>query len=152
MELHTLIPAVLAYLTPSEQAMYLRLWHLSRGEGTCAVRYDDLAHSAHISRSTLKRVLKILGDCVELDTSTKTTRFRARWTTAIVQHWPKIHQKHPRGPSTSLWCQVTHSRQILTRRKLITVTLQAKRASLFAIFERPLSTKKISLGFDRPRL
>nr|ART40555.1 L698 [uncultured bacterium] len=99
MELHALIPAILPYLTPSEQAVYLRLWHLSRGEGTCAVRYDDLAHSAHISRSTLKRVLKTL-----------------------------------------------------TRRKLITVTLQAKRTSLFAVFERPLTTKKVFLGFDRPRL
>lgn len=99
MEFSALLHSILSYLTPSEQAVYLRLWHLSRGEGKCAVRYDDLAQSAHISRSTLKRVLKTL-----------------------------------------------------TRRKLITVTLQAKRASLFEVFERPLTTKKVSLGFDRPRL
>jgi len=92
--LQTLLPS----LTPSDHAVYLRLWHVNRGEGPWAVHYDDLAPSAHVSRSTLKRV-----------------------------------------------------RKTLTRRKLIAVTRQAKRASLFAVFERPLTTKTVTLDFDHPR-
>lgn len=99
MDLATLLHTVLTHLTPAEQAVYLRLWHLTGGEGTCAVRYDDLAQSAHISRSTLKRTLKSL-----------------------------------------------------TQRKLVKVTLQAKRASLFAVFERSLSYKPTPIGLHRPRL
>jgi len=60
--MHDLFDALLPYLTPSEQAVYLRLWRLSRGEGKdhCAIRYKDLAKLAHVSRSTLKRTLKKL--------------------------------------------------------------------------------------------
>lgn len=56
------IDSILRYLTPSEQAVYLRLWRLSQGEGKdhCAIRYEDLAKLAHVSRSTLKRTLKKL--------------------------------------------------------------------------------------------
>ncbi|MBI3799761.1 MAG: helix-turn-helix domain-containing protein, partial [Deltaproteobacteria bacterium] len=52
----------LPYLTPSEQAVYLRLWRLSHGAGKdqCAIRYEDLAKLAHVSRSTLKRTLRKL--------------------------------------------------------------------------------------------
>ncbi len=54
--------SLLPYLTPSEQAVYLRLWRLSHGDGKdhCAIRYEDLAKLAHVSRSTLKRTLKKL--------------------------------------------------------------------------------------------
>lgn len=99
MDLPTLIHSILSHLTPAEQAIYLRLWHLSAGQGRCAVRYDDLAASAHVSRSTLKRSLKSL-----------------------------------------------------IRRKLVTVTLQAKRASVFEVFERTLTPKPATLGLHRPRL
>ena len=99
MDLATLLQSTLAYLTPAEQAIYLRLWHLTGGQGTCAVRYDDLAKSAHVSRSTLKRALKSLG-----------------------------------------------------QRKLVRVTLQAKRASLFEVFERTLTHKPATIGLNRPRL
>lgn len=44
MELHALISAVLTYLTPSEQAVYLRLWHLSRHTLTFRAKSDGLAH------------------------------------------------------------------------------------------------------------
>ena len=56
------IDAILPYLTPSEQAVYLRLWRLTHAEDKArsAVRYDDLAQLAHVSVSTLKRVLKTL--------------------------------------------------------------------------------------------
>jgi len=60
MEFHDLLTALLPYLSPSEQAVYLRLWHLARGTGTCAVRYQDLCRTAAVSRSTLKRALKTL--------------------------------------------------------------------------------------------
>jgi hypothetical protein len=60
MELHDLLTALLPYLSPSEQAVYLRLWHLARGTGSCAVRYQDLCRAAAVSRSTLKRALKTL--------------------------------------------------------------------------------------------
>jgi hypothetical protein len=60
MELHDLLTALLPYLSPSEQVVYLRLWHLARGTGSCAVRYQDLCRSAAVSRSTLKRILKTL--------------------------------------------------------------------------------------------
>lgn len=99
MDLAALIHSTLMHLTPAEQAVYLRLWHLSGGQGTCAVRYDDLTQSAHVSRSTLKRTLKSL-----------------------------------------------------SQRKLVRVTFQAKRASLFEVFERPLTHKPATLGFHRPRL
>ena len=60
--MHELFDSLLPYLTPSEQAVYLRLWRLSHGDGKdqCALRYDDLAKLAHVSRSTLKRTLKKL--------------------------------------------------------------------------------------------
>ena len=60
--MHELFDSLLPYLTPSEQAVYLRLWRLSHGDGKdqCAIRYDDLAKLAHVSRSTLKRTLKKL--------------------------------------------------------------------------------------------
>jgi|GEM_PF-5790872 len=99
MDLPTLIHSILMYLTPAEQAVYLRLWHLSGGQGTCAARYDDLTQSAHVSRSTLKRTLKSL-----------------------------------------------------SQRKLVRVTFQAKRASLFEVFERPLTHKPAAFGLHRPRL
>ena len=53
---------ILPYLTPSEQAVYLRLWRLTHAEEKtrCALRYEGLAHRAHVSISTLKRVLKKL--------------------------------------------------------------------------------------------
>jgi hypothetical protein len=59
-DLPELLRTVLPYLRPAEQAIYLRLWHLAGGQGTCSVRYDDLCHSAHVSTSTLKRALKVL--------------------------------------------------------------------------------------------
>lgn len=99
MDLPTLIHSILMHLTPAEQAVYLRLWHMSGGQGTCAVRYDDLAQSAHVSRSTLKRTLKSL-----------------------------------------------------SQRKLVRVTFQAKRASLFEVFERALTFKPTTFGLHRPRL
>jgi hypothetical protein len=56
------IDQLLPYLTPSEQAVYLRLWRLTHAEGKprCAIRYADLTRLAHVSVSTLKRVLKKL--------------------------------------------------------------------------------------------
>ncbi len=60
MELHDLLTALLPYLSPSEQVVYLRLWHLARGSGSCTVRYQDLCRAAAVSRSTLKRALKTL--------------------------------------------------------------------------------------------
>jgi AraC-like DNA-binding protein len=56
------IDQILRYLTPSEQAVYLRLWRLTHAEDKtrCAIRYEDLARLAHVSVSTLKRVLKKL--------------------------------------------------------------------------------------------
>jgi hypothetical protein len=56
------IDQILPYLTPSEQAVYLRLWRLTHAEAKprCALRYEDLARLAHVSLSTLKRVLKKL--------------------------------------------------------------------------------------------
>ncbi len=56
------ISQILPYLTPSEQAVYLRLWRLTHAEekSRCAMRYEDLACFAHVSVSTLKRVLKKL--------------------------------------------------------------------------------------------
>ena len=60
--MHELFDYLLPYLTPSEQAVYLRLWRLSHGKGKdhCAIRYEDLAKLAHVSRSTIKRTLKKL--------------------------------------------------------------------------------------------
>ena len=54
--------SVLPYLPPSEQAVSLRLWLLTHAEDTprCVLRYEDLAHRARVSVSTLKRVLKKL--------------------------------------------------------------------------------------------
>jgi hypothetical protein len=56
------IDQILPYLIPSEQAVYLRLWRLTHAEAKsrCAIRYEDLARLAHVSVSTLKRVLKKL--------------------------------------------------------------------------------------------
>jgi hypothetical protein len=56
------IDQILPYLTPSEQAVYLRLWRLTHVEDKprCAIRYADLARLSHVSVSTLKRVLKKL--------------------------------------------------------------------------------------------
>lgn len=56
------IDQILPYLTPSEQAVYLRLWRLTHAadKPRCAIRYEDLARLAHVSVSTLKRVLKKL--------------------------------------------------------------------------------------------
>lgn len=56
------IDQILPYLTPSEQVVYLRLWRLTHAEAKprCALRYEDLARLAHVSLSTLKRVLKKL--------------------------------------------------------------------------------------------
>jgi P2-related tail formation protein len=56
------IDSLLPYLTPSEQAVYLRLWRLTHAEATlrCAIRYADLARRSHVSVSTLKRTLKKL--------------------------------------------------------------------------------------------
>jgi len=57
-----IIDQILPYLTPFEQAVYLRLWRLTHAEDKprCAIRYEDLARLAHVSVSTLKRVLKKL--------------------------------------------------------------------------------------------
>jgi hypothetical protein len=57
-----MIDQILLYLTPSEQVVYLRLWRLTHAEAKtrCAIRYEDLARLAHVSVSTLKRVLKKL--------------------------------------------------------------------------------------------
>src|SRR2546428_9602734 len=60
--MHQIFDSLLPYLTPAEQAVYLRLWRLSHGDGKdqCAIRYEDLAKLAHVSRSTIKRTLKKL--------------------------------------------------------------------------------------------
>jgi len=60
--MHELFDALLPYLTPSEQAVYLRLWRMTHAEDKpwCVIRYEDLARLAHVSVSTLKRVLKKL--------------------------------------------------------------------------------------------
>lgn len=60
--MHDLVDQILPYLPPSEQAVYLRLWRLTHAENKprCAMRYADLARLAHVSISTLKRVLKKL--------------------------------------------------------------------------------------------
>lgn len=60
--MHDLFDQLLPYLTPSEQVVYLRLWRLTHAEDKtrCAIRYEDLARLAHVSLSTLKRVLKKL--------------------------------------------------------------------------------------------
>lgn len=60
--MEALFSHVLPFLTPSEQAVYLRLWKLTHAEDKprCAIRYEDLARLAHVSVSTLKRVLKKL--------------------------------------------------------------------------------------------
>jgi hypothetical protein len=60
--METLFSQILPYLTPSEQAVYLRLWKLTHADAKsrCAIRYEDLARLAHVSMSTLKRVLKKL--------------------------------------------------------------------------------------------
>ncbi len=57
-----MIDQLLPYLTPSEQAVYLRLWRLTHADGKprCVIRYADLARLSHVSLSTLKRVLKKL--------------------------------------------------------------------------------------------
>jgi ABC-type antimicrobial peptide transport system permease subunit len=49
------IDQILPYLTPSEQAVYLRLWRLTHADAKsrCALRYEDLARLAHVSLSTL---------------------------------------------------------------------------------------------------
>ena len=56
------IDQLLPYLSPAEQAVYLRLWRLTHAEAKprCAIRYEELAHLAQVSLSTLKRVLKKL--------------------------------------------------------------------------------------------
>ena len=95
------IDQILPYLTPSEQAVYLRLWRLTHADGKsrCAIRYEDLARFAHVSVSTLKRVLKKLA-----------------------------------------------------HRNLVQVEWQAKHASLFTVFVRPLSpSPTIDLGLG-PKL
>ena len=97
-DLPELLRTVLPYLRPAEQAVYLRLWHLAGGQGTCSVRYDDLCHSAHVSTSTLKRALKTLA-----------------------------------------------------HKKLLKVTFQAKHATQFQVWERPLTPKgQPTLGFTNP--
>lgn len=60
--METLFSQILPYLTPSEQAVYLRLWKMTHAsaKSRCAIRYEDLARLAHVSISTLKRVLKKL--------------------------------------------------------------------------------------------
>ena len=60
--MHALFDMLLPYLTPAEQAVYLRLWRLSHGDGKdhCTIRYQDLETLTHVSRSTLKRTLKKL--------------------------------------------------------------------------------------------
>jgi hypothetical protein len=69
------IDSLLPYLTPSEQAVYVRLWRLTHAEDTprCALRYEDLARLAHVSLSTLKRVLKKLAQqgLVQVEWQTK---------------------------------------------------------------------------------
>lgn len=100
MDLPDLMRTVLPYLRPGEQAVYLRLWHLAGGQGTCSVRYDDLCRSAHVSTSTLKRTLKTL-----------------------------------------------------TQKKLLKVIFQAKQATQFQVWERPLTPKgQPTLGFTQPKL
>ena len=100
MDFPDLLRTVLPYLRPAEQAVYLRLWHLAGGQGTCSVCYDDLCKSAHVSTSTLKRTLKTL-----------------------------------------------------TQKKLLTVTFQAKAATRFQVWERPLTPKgQPALGFTAPKL
>jgi hypothetical protein len=99
-DLPDLLRTVLPYLRPAEQAVYLRLWQLAGGQGTCSVRYDDLCKSAHVSTSTLKRALKAL-----------------------------------------------------THKKLLTVTFQAKQATRFQVWERPLTPRgQPTLGFITPKL
>jgi len=99
-DLPELLRTVLPYLRPAEQAIYLRLWHLAGGQGTCAVCYDDLCRSAHVSTSTLKRALKVL-----------------------------------------------------SQQKLLKVTFQAKQATRFQVWERPLTRKgQPDLSFTRPKL
>lgn len=60
--METLFAHIFPSLTPSEQAVYLRLWRLTHADAKprCAIRYADLARLAHVSLSTLKRVLKKL--------------------------------------------------------------------------------------------
>ena len=100
MDLPELLRSVLPYLRPAEQAVYLRLWHLAGGQGTCSVRYADLCQSAHVSTSTLKRALKTLA-----------------------------------------------------QKKLLTVIFQAKQATRFQVWERPLIPKdQPVLGFTQPKL
>ena len=99
-DLPELLRTVLPYLRPSEQAVYLRLWHLAGGQGTCSVRYEDLGKSAHVSTSTLKRALKSL-----------------------------------------------------VYKKLLTITFQAKQATRFQVWERPLTPKgQPTFGFSQPKL
>jgi hypothetical protein len=59
-DLPELLRSVLPYLRPAEQVVYLRLWHLAGGQGTCSARYEDIRQSANVSTSTLKRTLKVL--------------------------------------------------------------------------------------------
>jgi hypothetical protein len=84
---------ILPYLTPSEQAVYLRLWRLTQAEANprCALRYEDLARFAHVSLSTLKRVLKKLAHrgLVQVEWQTK----RASLFTVHV---------HPLAPSPTI--------------------------------------------------
>src|SRR5262245_14550052 len=60
--LRDVVDQILPYLSPSEQVVYLLLWLLTQAEAKsrCALRYEDLARLAHVSVSTLKRVLKKL--------------------------------------------------------------------------------------------
>jgi hypothetical protein len=91
--MHDIIDQILRYLTPSEQAVYLRLWRLTHAEAKprCAIRYEDLAHLAHVSLSTLKRVLKKLAHhgLVQVEWQTK----RASLFTVYV---------HPLVPSSTV--------------------------------------------------
>ncbi len=80
------IDHILPHLTPSEQAVYLRLWRLTLAEGKprCAIRYEDLSRRAHVSLSTLKRVLKKLAHrgLVQVEWQTK----RASLFTVYTHH------------------------------------------------------------------
>jgi hypothetical protein len=66
---------ILPYLPPSEQAVIIRLWRLTHADDKprCALRYEDLMRLAHVSVSTLKRVLKKLAyrGLVEVEWQTK---------------------------------------------------------------------------------
>ena len=66
---------ILPSLSPSEQAVFIRLWRLTHADDKtrCALRYEDLARLAHVSVSTLKRVLKKLAyrGLVEVEWQTK---------------------------------------------------------------------------------